>query len=111
MLSIGNCGGQCGGSLSISLPQGLVFEFSHLTDQIKSRINSFFGYEAIGQINLKPYYPTYDASAAPSNATKTDLSHEEKASLEEALNCIENNELKQALLTLGISVIANQKKV
>lgn len=103
-------GRQGGGTLTLSLPQGLTLEMSHQTERIKSRINSFFGYEAIDKITFKPYYPTsrrgmaFEAEAAP-------LPPQDVAKLEEGTKDIENNELKEALQALGSSVLANRHKV
>lgn len=100
-------GNRTGGILTIRLPQGLTFTFSHNTEQIKTRINNFFGYEAIGKIAFESFYPSPKAEkAAP--PPLTDL---EKDTLQSHIKNIDNNELRDALERLGASVLANQKRV
>jgi hypothetical protein len=96
-----------GGTLTISLPQGLSFSFSHQTGLILSRINNFFGYQAIDRITLKPFYPKQGKTALPDLPP---LSQEEKDSLKTSTESIDNDELKAALEQLGASVLANQKR-
>lgn len=100
--------GQTGGTLVIKLPQGLTMEFGFLTDQIKERINSFFGYSAIEKIQYAPYY-TQDDPEIEESAPK-ELSDEEKAELQDSLKDIENNELREALESLGESVFKEGKR-
>ncbi|MDD3182038.1 MAG: DciA family protein [Alphaproteobacteria bacterium] len=102
-------GGQrAGGTLTIRLPQGLSLAFTHHAEQVRSRINTFFGYEAIERITLKPFYPTHGKPLAPPQRT---LSSQEIATLKEGTKDIENNELRDILEQLGTSVLANQKRV
>jgi len=101
-------GKRSGGTLTISLPQGLTLEMSHRTESIRSRINSFFGHDAIEKIAFKPYYPKHDK---PLSAEPRPLSVAERAFIKDGTESIENNELKEALQQLGASVLANQKKL
>ncbi|MGE4351043.1 MAG: DUF721 domain-containing protein [Bdellovibrionales bacterium] len=97
-----------GGTLTISLPQGMSFAFSHQSEQVRSRINSFFGYDAIEKITLQPFYPRQDRAYTPPLPA---LSAQEKDALQKETKDIENNELREALATLGASVLANQKRL
>lgn len=97
-----------GGTLTISLPQGLSLAFTHQIEQVRGRINTFFGYEAIERIALKPFYPTDDKPFTP---PPRPLSSQEVKQLDEGTKDIENNELRDALQQLGASVLANQKRV
>lgn len=94
---------QTGGTLTISLPQGLTMEFSFLTDQIKERINGFFGYPAIEKVVFAPYYTKPEDETA--EKPKKQLSQAERADLEKSLKGIENKELREALEALGESVL------
>ena len=99
---------RAGGTLTISLPQGLTMEMSHKTDHIRARINNYFGYDAIEKITFKPFYPSDDK---PLPVEPRALSKAEKETLIKTTESIENNELKEALQKLGASVLANQRKV
>lgn len=100
-------GRRTGGTLTISLPQGLSFSFAHQSDQVRARVNNFFGYEAIERIALSPFYPKGDK---PVTQPLPALSKDEKEQLSKDTESIENNELRDALQQLGASVLANQKR-
>lgn len=99
---------QSGGTLTIKLPQGLTMEFGFLTDQIRERINRFFGYEAIDKIQFAPYYAEKEPEAAP--APQKELSTAEIDNLQDSLKDIENKELREALESLGESVLKEHKR-
>lgn len=96
-----------GGTLTISLPHGLSMAFSHHVEQVKSRINTYFGYEAIERIALKPFYPRDDKPFTP---PPRPLSVHEVSTLKEGTKDIDNSELREALEQLGASVLANQNR-
>lgn len=99
---------QTGGTLTIKLPQGLTMEFGFLTDQIRERINGFFGYNAIEKIQFAPYYT--DHTEKPAKTPPKELSNEEKQDLQDSLNDIENIELRDALRNLGESIIKEEER-
>lgn len=99
---------RAGGTLTISLPQGLSLAFSHNAEQVRARINTYFGYEAIEKIALKPFYPKDNKPFTP---PPRPLSKGEIEALENTTKDIEDNDLREALAMLGASVLANQKKV
>ncbi|MGE0109552.1 MAG: DUF721 domain-containing protein [Bdellovibrionales bacterium] len=100
----GNIGG---GSLTIRLPHGLAMEFQFISAQIKSRINGFFGYEAITRILFETYY---DAPPPPSQHNKKTLSQEGRAQLERDMATLENEELRSILHKLGESILISHEK-
>lgn len=99
-------GGQkrTGAQLTIRLPSGLGFAFSHQIPMIQSRINSYFGYEAIGRIVLATYYP----EPKTEKPRKAALSQGAEKTLEKLTSNIENNELKDSLKVLGASIFGHQ---
>ncbi len=99
---------RAGGTLTISLPQGLSLAFSHHAEQVRARINTYFGYAAIEKIALKPFYPKDNKPYTPPPRR---LSKGEVDTLQNQTKDIENSELRDALAALGASVLANQKKV
>lgn len=90
------------GTLIIRLPQGLAMEFGFLSETLKSRINGFFGYPAIGRIALETYYPT---APQPFIEPPQPLSAEKKENIARQAAGIENEELREVLQQLGESVI------
>lgn len=96
-----------GGTLTIKLPQGLAMEFGFKTDQIRARINGFFGYDAIERIAFETYYPTDDKPYAP---PPLPLSPAQEADLAQNTKDIEDEELRQALQNLGESVLTRGEK-
>ena len=88
------------GTLTVRLPKGLAMEFTFKTDQIKQRINGYFGYDAIGRIVLDsvagmPRKPNKTALAAPDAATMQALA--------EQTSVVDNDEVRAALLSFGAS--------
>ncbi|HBM91276.1 MAG TPA: hypothetical protein DD400_05330 [Rhodospirillaceae bacterium] len=88
------------GSLTIRLPQGLAMEFDFISEQIKKRINDFFGYEAIHKIILETYYADKKSEDLPPPT----LSPAQKEGLEKEVKNIENSALREVLQQLGQSI-------
>ena len=96
------------GVLHIRLPQGMAMEFTYLTDQIRQRIGSYFGYEVIARIVLDPFY----GAPAPAKEVKPPLpapTPEQTAWLTDGTKDIEDNELRDALKELGHAVCQDEK--
>ncbi len=92
---------RCGGTLYIRLPKGLAMEFTFKTDQIRQRINSYFGYDAIAKIAFEPVYGPPPEAAAPE--TKADP--EALAGIKENAKAIDDEELRSALEGFGEAVL------
>ena len=101
-------GRRCDGALHIKLPQGLVMEFTYQTDQIKQRISSYFGYEAIARIVLEPHYSTEQAVHTPPSP---EPSVEVITHIKLDTEVIENDELRAALQGLGEHILASDKLI
>ena len=56
---------QRNGTLCVQLPKGLSMEFTFKTEQIRQRINAYFGYDAVGKISLQPVYGAEPATPRP----------------------------------------------
>lgn len=95
-------GAREGGTLHLRLPQGLAMEFSFLTDTIRQRITSFFGYEAVARIVFEA---TYGETDAPPARLSRDLTSDETRQLTEQVQTVENDELRTALENLGKAVM------
>lgn len=89
-----------GGTLYIRLPKGLAMEFSFKSEQIKQRINSYFGYDAIAKVAIDPAYVT-----PPSKRQQKMLPPEQRENLAQQTQTVENTELQQALLSFGENIL------
>jgi len=98
---------QAGGTLVIKLPKGLTMEFEFLINQIKERINSFFGYKAITKIIFDPYYTKEEEKEC--NIKEKQLSKSDISEVKNTIKDIENKELREALEVLGKSIILEDK--
>jgi hypothetical protein len=91
---------QRNGTLCVRLPKGLAMEFTYKTEQIRQRINGYFGYDAVAKI---AFQPVYGAGPAPSAPTQT----ADPAALEEIRQTakgIEDDDLRVALEAFGEAV-------
>ena len=95
------------GILLIRLPQGLAMEFTYLTDQIRQRIASYFGYNAIERIVFDTYYST--ETPVRTTASEQPSSPALQAQVKEKTKDIEDDELRTALEALGQAVIKAPK--
>jgi len=93
------------GILLVRLPQGLVMEFTYIADQIRQRIASYFGYNAIGRIVFDPHYGSESAAPAVPDVDESSLT----SPYQENLKDVENSELRTALEALGHAVMKAPK--
>ncbi|MDD3370953.1 MAG: DciA family protein [Alphaproteobacteria bacterium] len=88
------------GTLTIRLPKGLAMEFSFKSDQIRRRVNAFFGYEAFDRVALDP-------ASIPSPPAK----HEKKAdpaaveAIKKETEAVDNEDLRKALEAFGETLL------
>ncbi len=77
---------------------------SHDSAQVIERINTFYGWAAIGRIKIlqRPVL----ARENKSRKTLRSLTHSEEERLEQSLEGVENDRLREALKKLGAQVIA-----
>lgn len=87
------------GTLTVRLPKGLIMEFTFKADQIRQRINSYFGYDAIGKITFEPVY-----GVRPKAKNVKELDQTVLEDIKSEVNIIENNELKDVLQAFGESL-------
>lgn len=89
------------GTLTIRLPKGLAMEFTFKTDQIRQRINSYFGYKAIAKIAFEPVY----GEGSKRRNNPRDLSAAEKTILTQTTETIDNKDLATALQSFGEALL------
>ncbi len=88
------------GVLHIRLPQGMTMEFAFHSEQIRQRIASFCGFEAIEKIALETYYYT----PPPNKDDGAEPLPRKIIPIPESINDIENEELRAALESLAKSM-------
>jgi len=92
---------RCNGTLTVRLPKGLAMEFTFKAEQIKQRVNGYFGYEAVGRIVLE------SASIAPPKPKKATapMNDADLAQLRRQTATVDNEDIKAALLSFGAAFI------
>ena len=90
-----------GGTLCVRLPKGLAMEFSFKAEQIKQRVNDFFGYAAISKITFDPSH----IHTHPKTRHIQPISQENKDFIEESVRDVSDGELKDALQNLGKTLL------
>ena len=97
---------QCGGTLCVRLPKGLAMEFTFKADQIKQRINGYFGYDAVAKIAFEPVF-----GAAPVAAAKIpEADPLVLKKIKETAQTLEDAELRSALESFGTAVAKHAER-
>ncbi len=92
------------GTLHLRVAPGLALEVQHREPVLVERINAFFGYGAVGRLALKQGPPAHPEAPPP---RRRPLKAEERQSLDQRLQAIEDAALKAALQRLGEAVIGS----
>ncbi|WP_430395795.1 DUF721 domain-containing protein [Ferrovibrio sp.] len=94
-----------GATLEVGVNGAQALELQHLAPLVVERINSYFGYQVVAGLKLKqmPIRPK-PSQARPSRVPRR-LGPDEAARLSELLSAIEDKNLRQALETLGRSLL------
>jgi hypothetical protein len=92
------------GTLRLKVVSARALEFQHREPQILQRLNSFFGYSAIGRIVLVQAPLPDDRQAAP---PPRPLDPRQETELDRSLARVDNPGLRAALTRLGRAVIGN----
>ncbi|MEH6402292.1 MAG: DciA family protein [Sneathiella sp.] len=93
-------------TLKVRVSPGHAPEFQHFEPLIVERINSFFGYSAVGRLQIiqapikRPKLVKKVAIPEPT--------HEQAEWLAETLNNVEDKELKKNLLALGKAIVGTK---
>lgn len=96
------------GRLFLRTTSSMATEISYLEPQILSRINQYFGYQAISKISLQqgPVTPKKN----PQNTMQKPLSAACQSSLEDQVLPIEDERLRTALFSLGVGIFQEKTK-
>jgi hypothetical protein len=96
------------GVLHLRVAPGLALEVQHREPVLVERINAFFGYRAVARLALKQGPPAH--AAAPLPPQRRPLKNEERQSLDQRLQGIEDAGLKAALERLGEAVLGTDPR-
>ena len=94
------------GTLTVRLPKGLAMEFTYKTEQMRQRINGYFGYDAIGKIIFDLVF-----GATPQVKRELSASPEAIAGIKNEVKYIENNDLQSALQSFGEAILTSKSNV
>ncbi len=94
-----------GATLEVAVVGAQALELQHLAPLVIERINGFFGYRVVAGLKLKQMPVRPRVAAAPPPRIRRRLSPDEARQLAEMLEGVEDKNLRQALETLGRSVL------
>jgi len=90
------------GTLTVRLPKGLAMEFTYKTEQMRQRINNYFGYDAIGKIAFDPVF-----GAPPKPKIRPAADPEAISGIKNNVKVIDNSELRDALQCFGEAILVS----
>lgn len=93
-----------GGTLTVRLPKGLTMEFTFKIGQMRERITSYFGYEAISKIVFEACYATPKEPAEEIEPDPAAL-----ARISQLAQEIDNDELREAVEAFGEVVLKSNQ--
>ena len=96
------------GRLLLRATSSMATEISYLEPHILSRINQYFGYQAISKISLQQGPISH--SPLQKKPKQKPLSQSEQTSLESQVQPIEDERLRTALLSLGVGISQDKAK-
>lgn len=84
----------------------LAIELQHLEPQLLERVNTFFGYRAVARLKITQGIIKERRKDAPGGPKP--LSEDEKRSLEQRVDSVEDPKLRKALKSLGESIVTDK---
>lgn len=99
-----------GATLEIAVSPAFALELQHLSPLIVEKVNGYFGYQAIAGLRLKqmPVRRASESRAEAAPAARS-LTADEQARLASLLDGVEDGALRQALESLGRSLLGAQR--
>ena len=98
-------------TLHVNIAPAAAVEFQHFQNKILEKINSFFGYQALHRIKIHQNFVsknTYKFSKT-NNKYDNDLLIQKKSEIKGTIQKINDKELEQSLLNLGLSIARDEK--
>ncbi|WP_374630772.1 DUF721 domain-containing protein [Ferrovibrio sp.] len=97
-----------GATLEVAVSGAQALELQHLAPLVVERINGYFGYRAVAGLRLKQMPIRRRETPAPPIRQPRPLDGKAAERLEELLSGVEDKKLRQALETLGRSLLAQR---
>lgn len=94
--------GEDGGILTLRSSPAAALEIQHDTPRILQRVNAYLGFRAVARIALRQAPPV--RQRGPDQPPRRALGAEDERDLEQALNGVDDPELRSALAGLGRNV-------
>ncbi len=94
-------------ALIIRVESAFALEVQHLTPVIIEKVNTYFGWKCVGKLVLKQGPVHKNVAELPQVKP---LTEKEKKRVNEAVLSVEDEPLREALLRLGNTVLATNKK-
>ena len=97
-------------TLHVNLAPAAAVEFQHFQNKIIEKINTFFGYKAIHRIKIHQLFSfkyTYNSKEKNKKNNKN-LLNQKKIQIKDTTQKINDKELEQSLLNLGLSIAENE---
>ena len=97
--------------LHVNVYSGVVVEFQHFQNKILEKINSFFGYQVIHQIKINQNFFQKNPYANIKEASnlKKKISNQKIFEIKDTIQKINDKELEESLLNLGLSITKNEE--
>ena len=97
--------------LHVNVAPAASVEFQHFQNKILEKINSFFGYQAIHGIRIHQNFSSKDTSTSTKIIRNFDnnLLNQKKIEIKDTTQKINDKELEQSLLNLGLSITSNEE--
>ena len=96
--------------LHVNVTPAAAIEFQHFQNKILEKINSFLGYKAIHRIIIHQKFISNPSYTNEKNIIKSDKKlDKKKTQINDTTQKINDKELKQSLLNLGLSIEENEK--
>tara|TARA_B100001250_G_C19697474_1_gene743232 strand:- start:576 stop:1100 length:525 start_codon:yes stop_codon:yes gene_type:complete len=96
--------------LHVDVNPAAALEFQHFQNQIIEKINSFFGYNAINGIKIHQKFIKKENDMNKSKSNVITDNDEEKEKLKSQTPKIHDNDLKESILNLGLSIKNEEKQ-
>ena len=94
-------------TLIIACEPSVALFMQHSEKELRERVNSFFGFEAIGRIRISQKPVRLEEGATP--ADSSEMSMLEEKQLREAVDDVEDPQLRETLLKLGRGILSKSR--
>ena len=95
--------------LNVSVAPAAALEFQHFKDTIIDKINSYFGYRAIMDLRIQQNYLPKVNAFNKKFSNRNSLTSEEEKMINNNVEDMKNNDLKDSLISLGVNITKDNK--